>query len=39
MGQRGMSLRGKLTAMTIGTVLALIGLFAVLLISSKSQMM
>lgn len=34
-----MSLRGKLTAMTIGTVLALIALFAVLLISSKSQMM
>ncbi len=34
-----MSLRGKLTAMTIGTVLALVALFAVLLISSKSQMM
>lgn len=34
-----MSLRGKLTAMTIGTVLALIVLFAVLLISSKAQMM
>ena len=39
MAHSGMSLRGKLTAMTIGTILALIALFSVLLISSKSQMM
>ena len=38
MGQ-GMTLRGKLAAMTIATVGALILLFAVLLISSKNQML
>ena len=34
-----MTLRGKLTAMTIATIGALIVLFAVLLINGKSQML
>ncbi|MCB4358173.1 methyl-accepting chemotaxis protein [Quatrionicoccus australiensis] len=38
MGQ-GMTLRGKLTAMTLATIGALIVLFAVLLINGKSQML
>jgi len=38
MGQ-GMTLRGKLAAMTIATIAALILLFSVLLINSKSQML
>ncbi|MFZ2266552.1 MAG: methyl-accepting chemotaxis protein [Azonexus sp.] len=36
---QGMTLRGKLAAMTIATIAALILLFAVLLINSKSQML
>ncbi|RIX45577.1 MAG: methyl-accepting chemotaxis protein [Rhodocyclales bacterium GT-UBC] len=39
MQSKGMSLRGKLTAMTLGTIAALIVLFAILLISGKSQML
>jgi len=35
----GMTLRGKLAAMTIGTIAALIVLFAFLLINGKSQML
>lgn len=36
---QGMSLRGKLTAMTLATIAALILLFAILLINGKSQML
>ncbi|KXB32316.1 chemotaxis protein [Dechloromonas denitrificans] len=36
---QGMTLRGKLAAMTIGTIAALIVLFAFLLINGKSQML
>jgi len=39
MSGHGMSLRGKLIAMTAGTVAALIVLFVVLLINGKSQML
>jgi len=39
MKANGMSLRGKLTAMTLGTIAALIVLFAILLINGKSQML
>ncbi len=39
MAGQGMTLRGKLTAMTIATIGALIVLFAVLLINGKSQML
>lgn len=35
----GLSLRGKLTAMTLATIAALVVLFAVLLINSKNQML
>ena len=38
MAGQGMTLRGKLIAMTLGTIAALIVLFTVLLINSKSQM-
>jgi len=37
--EQGMTLRGKLAAMTIATIAALILLFSVLLINSKSQML
>ena len=39
MSSSGMSLRGKLTAMTLATIAALAVLFTVLLINGKSQMM
>ena len=39
MSRQGMTLRGKLVAMTLGTIAALIVLFAVLLINGKSQML
>jgi len=39
MTEQGMTLRGKLAAMTIATIGALILLFSVLLINSKSQML
>jgi methyl-accepting chemotaxis protein len=39
MSGQGMTLRGKLIAMTLGTITALIILFAVLLINGKSQML
>ena len=39
MAGQGMTLRGKLVAMTLGTIAALIVLFAVLLINGKSQML
>ena len=39
MAKRGMTLRGKLVAMTLGTIAALIVLFTVLLINGKSQML
>jgi methyl-accepting chemotaxis protein len=39
MNANGMSLRSKLTAMTLGTIAALVVLFAILLINGKSQML
>ncbi len=39
MGESGMSLRGKLTVMTLATIVALIVLFAVLLVDGKTRMM
>ena len=39
MSGHGMTLRTKLVAMTAGTIVALIILFAVLLINGKSQML
>ena len=39
MAGQGMTLRGKLVAMTLGTIAALIVLFAALLINGKSQML
>ncbi len=39
MSRQGMTLRGKLVAMTLGTIAALIVLFTVLLINGKSQML
>jgi len=39
MKSNGLSLRGKLTVMTIATIAALVVLFAVLLVNGKSQML
>ena len=39
MAGQGMTLRGKLVAMTLGTIAALIVLFTALLINGKSQML